>query len=103
LLRNKVKKLAQIICIYIIYIVYMMKMVTVLTNGHLKYKVYKRDHNPPHVHVEGGGASLRVNLISLEPMDNKTEFTKSTVKKILLYVARNKDIFLEQWEEYQGE
>lgn len=78
-------------------------MVTVLTNGHLKYKVFKRDHNPPHVHVEGGGASLRVNLLTLEPMDDQTDFTKATVKKILLYVARNKDIFLEQWEEYQNE
>lgn len=31
-------------------------MVTVLRVGQLKYKVNKRDHNPPHVHVEGGGA-----------------------------------------------
>lgn len=77
-------------------------MVTVMRVGNLKYKVNKQDHNPPHVHVEGGGSSIRINLLTLEVMDNETEFTKSTVNKIINYVAKHREEFLEKWVEYHG-
>lgn len=57
-------------------------MVTVLRVGQLKYKVNKRDHNPPHVHVEGGGATIRVNLLTLEIMDDDTAFQKTWSEKL---------------------
>ena len=66
-------------------------MVTVLRVGQLKYNVNQRDHNPPHVHVEGGGASLRVNLLTLEVMDDDTEFSKSMVQRIVTYIAEHKE------------
>jgi hypothetical protein len=78
-------------------------MVTVLFNKHLKYKVNKRDHNPPHVHVEGGGASVRINLLTLEVMDAETDFSLSTLRKIVEYVAGNKETLLEKWVEYENE
>ncbi len=78
-------------------------MVTVLRVGQLKYKVNKRDHNPPHVHVEGGGASLRVNPLTLELMDDETDFSKRMVRRIVMYIAEHKDELLEKWVEYHEE
>jgi hypothetical protein len=78
-------------------------VVTVLQVGRLKFKINKRDHPPPHVHVEGGGASLRVNLLTFEVMDGKTEFAKSTVRQIVSYVAEHKEELLEKWASYHEE
>jgi autonomous glycyl radical cofactor GrcA len=75
-------------------------MVTVLQIGQLKYKINQTDHNPPHVHVEGGGATLRVNLLTLEVMDESTEFSKAMVRKIVTYIAEHKEELLEKWVEY---
>lgn len=66
-----------------IYMIYTRWMVIVLRVGKLKHKVNRRDHSPPHVHVEGGGATVRVNLLTLEVMDASTEFSKSMVRKIV--------------------
>ena len=77
-------------------------MVTVLSDGHLKYKVNENDHSPPHVHVEGGGASVRINLLNLEVMDAQTDFSESTVRKIRLKVAENRELFLDKWRERHG-
>ncbi len=75
-------------------------MVTVLQVGQLKYKINQMDHRPPHVHVEGGGATLRVNLLTLEVMDESTEFSKAMVRKIVTYIAEHKEELLEKWVEY---
>ena len=86
-----------------IYIIYIVLVVTVLRIGQLKYKVNKRDHNPPHVHVEGGGATIRVNLLTLEIMDDSTDFSKTMVRKIVTYIAEHKEELLEKWVEYHEE
>jgi len=83
--------------------IYIIWMVTVLRVGQLKYKVNKRDHNPPHVHVEGGGASVRVNLLTLEVMDDETAFSQAMVRRIVMYVAQHKEELLEKWVEYHEE
>lgn len=77
-------------------------MVTVLTFRHLKYKINENDHNPPHVHVEGGGAEMRINLITLEIMDEETDFSKSIIWHILDYVRRNRLFLLDRWEMIHG-
>lgn len=73
-------------------------MVTVLTSRNIKFKINENDHNPPHVHAEGGGASLRINLNTLEIMDNETEFSKSMTNFILDFVAENRILLLDEWE-----
>ena len=83
--------------------IYTILVVTVLRVGQLKYKVNKRDHNPPHVHVEGGGATVRVNLLTLEIMDDSTDFSKTMVWKIVTYIAEHKEELLEKWVEYHEE
>ena len=78
-------------------------MVLVLRFEHLKYRINANDHNPPHVHVEGGGAQVRVSLLTLDVMDPDTEFSESNIRKILNFVAENREIFLEKWMEYHGQ
>lgn len=86
--------------IHMIYIIY---MVTVLQVDSLKYKINQNDHNPPHVHVEGGGASVRINLRTLEVMDSKTEFSERMVNKIVEYVSQNQMLFIEKWGDLHEE
>jgi len=65
----------------------------------LKFKINENDHNPPHVHVEGLGATVRINLITLEVMDSRTDFNKSTVNRIIEFVKLNQQHLLDKWEE----
>ncbi len=55
------------------------------------------------MHVEGGGASVRINLLTLEIMDDETDFSESFLRKIVNYVLENKETLLEKWIEYHGE
>lgn len=80
----------------------MIYMVTVLNIHNLKYKINENDHNPPHVHVEGAGCKLRINLLTLEVMDTRTDFSKNTVRKIIEFVAENRIYFLDTWEDIHG-
>jgi hypothetical protein len=55
------------------------------------------------VHVEGGGASVRVNPLTLEIMDEQTEFSQTVVRKIVMYVAEHQNELFEKWMEYNDE
>jgi len=55
------------------------------------------------VHVEGGGASVRVNPLTLEIMDEQTEFSQTVVRKIVMYVAEHQNALFEKWMEYNDE
>ena len=71
-----------------------------LSSKHLVYKINENDHSPPH--VEGLGASVRINLLNLEVMDTKTEFSTATLNRILKIVRENRLLLLERWEELHG-
>jgi hypothetical protein len=79
-----------------------MTRIKALSSKHLVYKINENDHRPPHVHVEGMGASVRINLLSLEVMDSETEFSTSTLNRILRVVKENRLLLLERWEELHG-
>ena len=81
---------------------YMIYLVLVLRFEHLKFRINANDHNPPHVHVEAGGESIRVNLLTLREMDESSEFSESLVRNVLKIVAENRDLLLEKWMEYHG-
>lgn len=76
---------------------------TIFTFESLKFKINARDHQPPHVHIEGKGASVRINLVTLDFMDDKTEFSKSALDSIMAEVTRRKDELLEEWKKYHEE
>jgi Domain of unknown function (DUF4160) len=73
-----------------------------LSSKHLVYKINENDHKPPYVHVEGIGASVRINLLSFEVMDDKTDFSNATLNRILRVVKENRILLLERWEELHG-
>jgi hypothetical protein len=73
-----------------------------LSSKHLVYKINENDHRPPHVHVEGMGASVRINLLSLEFMDKESDFSQATLNRILRVVRENRNLLLERWEELHG-
>lgn len=79
-----------------------MTRIKVLSSPHLSYKINEKDHNPPHVHVEGGGAEVRINLKTLEVMDEETGFSASTLGKILEKVRANQQLLIEEWEARHG-
>jgi len=66
----------------------------------LKFKINAHDHNPPHVHVEGGGASVRINLRTLDFMDDETDFSRVALDKIMVEVKARRDELLEEWKNY---
>ena len=79
-----------------------MTRVKALSSKHLVYKINENDHSPPHVHVEGMGASVRINLLNLEVMDSRTDFSAATLSRILRVVKENRLLLLERWEEFHG-
>lgn len=79
-----------------------MTRIKALSSKHLVYKINENDHRPPHVHVEGMGASVRINLLTLSLMDDETDFSNSTLNRILKVVKENRLLLLERWEELHG-
>lgn len=66
----------------------------------LKFKINVNDHSPPHVHIEGKGASVRVNLITLDFMDDETDFSRGTLDRIMSEVIKRKDELMTEWKTY---
>jgi len=66
----------------------------------LKFKINANDHNPPHVHIEGGGTSVRINLLTMEFMDVQTDFSQRTLDRVMNEVVKRKNELLEEWEKY---
>ena len=73
-------------------------MSVVVKSGSLKFKINERDHNPPHLHVEGKGASVRINLLTLDWMDAETEFSRADLRRIKAFVKERQDYFLAEWQ-----
>ena len=66
----------------------------------LKFKINANDHNPPHVHIEGHGTAVRIDLVTLDFMDDQTDFSQGTLDRIMDQVIKRKDELLEEWEKY---
>ena len=66
----------------------------------LKFKINANDHSPPHVHVEGGGTSVRINLVTLDFMDVETDFSQGALDRIMAEVIKRKGELMEEWEKY---
>ena len=77
-------------------------MSVILRIGKVNFKINAKDHNPPHVHVEGYGESVRINLNDLEQMDD-TGFSPSALRMIREAVRMHHEELLDKWKEYHGE
>ena len=80
-------------------------MPTLLLEGGFKFRVFLRDHNPPHIHVVKGKATVVISL-----GDNKTRprihqnygMQPRDIRKALKITAENQNTFLTQWRKYHG-
>lgn len=77
-------------------------MPVVLSFNGVKVKVNARDHNPPHVHVEGKGGKARFNLLTLTWM-NSRGFTQSDLNYIEGRILARMDEIKAMWSEYHGD
>ncbi|HUD94651.1 DUF4160 domain-containing protein [Sphingobium sp.] len=68
------------------------------------YRFYFYSHEPnepPHVHVDKGGVSMKVWLDPVSLAKN-TGFRRSEINGIIAMVATHRDRLLEAWHEYFG-
>lgn len=73
---------------------------TVFEAKNLKFMIYFKDHNPPHVHVVGPGAEAVFDLETCECTQN-SGFSSTAINRIAEIVREKKQAFLEAWDDYQ--
>lgn len=74
---------------------------TVYEAKNLRFMIYFKDHNPPHVHVKGPAAEAVFNLGTCECKKN-TGFSAQAISRISKIVREKKQAFLEAWNDYQN-
>lgn len=70
------------------------------TSRSLKFKIYFRDHNPPHVHVEGPGAEAIFELRTCACIESHG-FSKQALSQIQKEVINRQSELMEAWNDYQ--
>jgi len=73
---------------------------TVYEVKNLKFRIYFKDHNPPHVHVDGKGARATFDLKKCECIENGG-FSARAIHEIEKIIREKREIFLEAWNDYQ--
>ncbi len=73
-------------------------MPTLLIFEGFKFFFYANEHEPKHIHVMKGGEFAKINLISLEIIDNYMK--PKDLKKALLIVKQHQLEFVRKWNEY---
>jgi hypothetical protein len=73
---------------------------TVYEAKNLKFKIYFKDHNPPHVHVIWNDAEAVFLLKTSECIENNG-FSARAINQISKIVSEKAEEFLEAWHEYQ--
>ena len=63
--------------------------------------LYSREHEPPHIHVEGNGGMAKFDWDGKEFVQvEKAGIKANDFKKIKKMVDDNADIILNRWKEY---
>lgn len=62
---------------------------------------YSKEHEPPHIHVEGNGGLAKFvwNGLEFEPAE-KHGIKANDFKKIKSVIDENADIIIKRWNEY---
>lgn len=77
-------------------------MPTIFRLDGFRFYFYSHEpHEPPHVHIDKGGASMKVWL---DPVGMATNigFRRSEINGIIAMVVAHQDRLLEAWHEYFG-
>ena len=70
-----------------------------ILNGYRFYFYSHEPNEPPHVHVDKGGASVKIWLEALEVAKNRG-FRNHEIGGIIALVSEHQVMFLEKWHEY---
>jgi hypothetical protein len=73
---------------------------TVFQFSGIKIRIHLKDHNPPHVHVEGKGSVAVFLLETLEILHNDG-FSRADVARIELELWKRHEDLKRSWDEYQ--
>ncbi|MDT0646703.1 DUF4160 domain-containing protein [Zunongwangia sp. F260] len=74
-------------------------MPTVLRQNGFRFFFYSNEHLPKHVHVEGKGGEVKIELESLT-LINAFNLKKKDVRIILQIVNEQRFFFLKKWDEF---
>jgi Domain of unknown function (DUF4160) len=79
-------------------------MVTVHREGGFRFVIYKDDHEPAHVHVQGDGEVI-INLAGedgIPKVRRANGATYADLRKALQIVTREQSAMLFKWQEIHG-
>ena len=74
-------------------------MPIILITKNLKFYIYPKDHNPPHVHVIGADCEAKITILSLECIQNNG-FSEKDISKIIKFLEDKIDILIDAWEAF---
>ena len=77
-------------------------MPTVLFIFGLRFYFYSEEHLPIHVHVKNGDGKAKINVVTLEIMENQG-LKPADLKKAIDIVKRYQDDIIQAWKEYFDE
>ncbi len=72
---------------------------TVFEFDGVKVRIHKKDHNPPHVHVEGKGYEARFDLRTMELLGN-TGFSRGDIARIRAELEARALKLMEVWNAF---
>ena len=73
-------------------------MPTLLNYDGFKFFFYANEHEPKHVHVMKGGDFAKIELASLQIVDNYMR--PKDIKKALWIIKQHQQEFVRKWDEY---
>ncbi len=68
----------------------------------IRYFFYSNEHLPIHVHIENGDGKAKINVATLEVVENHGVKPKDMKKALEIIKLYNEEI-IAKWEEYHGE
>lgn len=66
-------------------------------NNKYRLEVRERDHNPPHVHLFGGGIDV---IIDLTTFATEGTLPKNLRNEVLTWIANNQDELFKEWQKW---
>ena len=75
-------------------------MPTVFRYRNILFKIYPKDHEPPHVHAICGKAEAKFRIASLECLENHG-FSEKSIRRIKVFLTPRIERLMEVWNEYQ--
>jgi hypothetical protein len=76
-------------------------MPTLATIGRVKVQMFYGDHNPPHVHVYGGGHAALIGIEDSEFLAGK--LPPRIRRRVLDWIAEHRQELMRTWAQYRVE